>query len=106
MLTKIDKVEAGMADLVEVEVRELLKGTFLEESPIVRASALTREGIPQVIETLRDFLGKIGVCGFGIQRVSLALSTPAGDRKCETSRKRNVFSVGSNVRNHTSCLRF
>jgi selenocysteine-specific elongation factor len=60
VLTKIDKVEPAMADLVEVEVRELLKGTFLEKSPIVRASALTQEGIPQVIETLRDFLGKIG----------------------------------------------
>jgi selenocysteine-specific elongation factor len=60
VLTKIDKVEPGMADLVEVEVRELLKGTFLEKSPIVRASALTGQGIPQVIETLRDFAGKIG----------------------------------------------
>ena len=60
VLTKVDKVEPGMADLVEVEVRELLKGTFLENSPIVRASSLTRQGIPQVIETLRDFVGKIG----------------------------------------------
>jgi selenocysteine-specific elongation factor len=60
VLTKIDKVEAGMADLVEVEVRELLKSTFLEKSPIVRASALSGQGIPQVIETLRDFVGKIG----------------------------------------------
>ena len=60
VLTKIDKVEPAMADLVEVEVRELLKGTFLENSPIVRASALTQEGIPRVIETLRDFVRKIG----------------------------------------------
>ena len=60
VLTKADKVEPGMADLVEVEVRELLKGTFLENSPIVHASSYTGEGIPQVIETLRDFIGKIG----------------------------------------------
>jgi selenocysteine-specific elongation factor len=60
VLTKVDKVEPGMIDLVEIEVRELLKGTFLENSSIVRASSHTREGIPQVIETLRDFVGKIG----------------------------------------------
>ena len=60
VLTKIDKVEPEMADLVEVEVRELLKGTFLERSPILRASSYSREGIPQIIETLRDFAGKIG----------------------------------------------
>jgi selenocysteine-specific elongation factor len=60
VLTKIDKVEPGMADLVEIEVRELLKGTFLENSPIVRASSYTGQGVPQVIETLREFVGKIG----------------------------------------------
>jgi selenocysteine-specific elongation factor len=60
VLTKIDKVEPGMADLVEIEVRELLKGTFLENSPIVRASSYTGQGIPQVVETLREFVGKIG----------------------------------------------
>jgi selenocysteine-specific elongation factor len=60
VLTKIDKVEPDMADLVEIEVREFLKGTFLEHSPIVRVSSLTREGIPQVIETLREFVGKAG----------------------------------------------
>src|SRR5438477_3071147 len=53
VLNKIDKVESEMADLVEVEVRELLKGTFLEKSPILRASAHTRQGIPEVIEILR-----------------------------------------------------
>src|SRR5437868_15104265 len=47
VLTKIDKVEAEMADLVENEVRDFLKGTFLERSPIVRVSSYTSEGIPQ-----------------------------------------------------------
>src|SRR5438128_5419203 len=42
VLTKIDKVEPGMADLVEIEVREFLKGTFLERSPILRVSSYTR----------------------------------------------------------------
>src|SRR5207237_953888 len=60
VLTKIDKVEPDMADLVEIEVREFLKGTFLEREPILRVSSHTREGIPQVIETLREFVGKAG----------------------------------------------
>jgi len=60
VLTKIDKVESEMADLVEAEVRDFLKGSFLEHSPILRASSNTAEGIPQVIHTLRDSVAKIG----------------------------------------------
>src|ERR1700747_1651958 len=52
VLTKIDKVDPEMADLVEVEVRDFLKGSFLENSPIVRVSSLTGEGIPNLTETL------------------------------------------------------
>src|SRR5437667_473193 len=48
VLTKIDRVEAEMADLVEIEVREFLKDSFLERSPIVRVSSQTGEGIPQL----------------------------------------------------------
>src|SRR5437870_11392793 len=59
VLTKIDKVEPEIADLVEIEVREFLKGTFLEHSPIMRVSSHTREGIPQLIAALQDFTTKI-----------------------------------------------
>ncbi|MBI4474632.1 MAG: selenocysteine-specific translation elongation factor, partial [Acidobacteria bacterium] len=59
VLTKIDNVEREMVDLVEMEVREFLKGSFLERSPILRVSSLTREGIPQLIDTLRDFSKKV-----------------------------------------------
>jgi selenocysteine-specific elongation factor len=59
VLTKIDNVERDIADLVEIEVREFLKGSFLERSPILRVSSLTREGIPQLIDTLREFSKKI-----------------------------------------------
>ena len=58
VLTKIDKVEPEIADLVEIEVREFLKGTFLERFPILRVSSYTRQGIPQLIETLREFVSK------------------------------------------------
>lgn len=52
VLTKIDAVEPGMADLVEIEVQEFLKGSFLETAPIVRVSARTGEGIPALVATL------------------------------------------------------
>src|SRR5262245_5707923 len=55
VLTKIDNVEQEIADLAEEEVREFLKGSFLEHSPILRVSSLTGEGIPEVIRTLKEF---------------------------------------------------
>ena len=59
VLTKIDNVESEMVDLVEEEVSEFLKGSFLENSPILRVSSLTLEGIPGVIERLRQYAAKI-----------------------------------------------
>jgi selenocysteine-specific elongation factor len=60
VLTKIDKVDREMADVAEMEVREFLNGSFLQNAPILRVSSYTREGIPELIETLRKFVGKIG----------------------------------------------
>src|ERR1041385_5196076 len=51
VLTKIDNVEREMIDLVEEEVHDFLKGSFLENSPVLRVSSHSREGIPAVIET-------------------------------------------------------
>ena len=53
VLTKIDAADAETADLAEMEVRQLLEGTFLERAPILRVSARTGEGIPAVVEALR-----------------------------------------------------
>ena len=53
VLTKIDAVEPGMADLVEIDVQEFLKGSFLAKAPILRVSARTGEGIPALIDALR-----------------------------------------------------
>ena len=44
-LNKIDMVEPGMAELAEEDVRAAVKGTFLEEAPILRVSARTGEGL-------------------------------------------------------------
>src|SRR5689334_19395781 len=58
VLTKIDNVEREMVDLVEEEAREFLKGSFLAHSPILRASANSGEGLPEVVETLREYARK------------------------------------------------
>src|SRR5689334_20420243 len=53
VLTKIDKVDPDVIGLVEMEVREFLKGSFLERSPILHMSSKTGAGIPEIIERLR-----------------------------------------------------
>jgi selenocysteine-specific elongation factor len=45
-VTKCDLVDETSREVVELEVRELVQGTFLEQAPIIRTSAQTGEGIP------------------------------------------------------------
>ena len=52
VLTKIDVTDPDLVDLAEVEVREFLKGSFLEEAPLLRASAQTSHGIPELAASL------------------------------------------------------
>ena len=47
-LTKVDMADSGWIDLVEDEVRELVRGTFLERAPIVRTSAVTGQGMDEL----------------------------------------------------------
>src|SRR5215468_6123888 len=54
VLTKIDKVDPDIADLVEMEVREFLKGSFLEQSPILRVSSRTGAGISELTRMLKQ----------------------------------------------------
>jgi len=39
-------------DLQEEEIRALVRGTFLEAAPIVRVSAATGEGLPELVSAL------------------------------------------------------
>lgn len=48
-LTKTDLVEKDWLDLVQEEIREFVKGTFLEEAAIVPVSSTTGEGIPRLV---------------------------------------------------------
>jgi len=56
-LTKIDLVDdADWLDLVEDDVRGYLAGTVLGDAPIVRVSARTRQGLPELLQALNNCL--------------------------------------------------
>ena len=59
VITKIDTVDEEIAGLVELEIREYLKPTFLGEAPIVRVSAHTGAGKAALIETLREIAREV-----------------------------------------------
>ncbi len=53
-LTKIDRVEEEVIQLAETEIIDLLKGTFLENSPIVRVSAVTGNGLEELRKRIEE----------------------------------------------------
>ena len=55
-LTKADLVDHDTLELVRLEVRDLVKGSFLESAPILDVSARTGAGIPE----LRAALARLG----------------------------------------------
>jgi selenocysteine-specific elongation factor len=52
VLTKIDMVDEEWLALVEDEVGEYIRGTFLEEAPVVPVSAVTGEGLADFVKAL------------------------------------------------------
>jgi selenocysteine-specific elongation factor len=52
VLTKCDKVDDDWAVLQEEEVRKFMNGTFLEDAPVVRVSAVNGEGLKGLIDAL------------------------------------------------------
>src|SRR5216110_2187349 len=58
-LTKCDLVDETTREVAELEVRELVQGTFLESAPIVRTSANTGEGIPELRSAVHDACKKV-----------------------------------------------
>src|SRR4030095_8526938 len=59
VLTKIDAADADLVDLVEIEVHEFLKGSFLEDSPIIRVNSLNGDGIPHLVDALRTIATEV-----------------------------------------------
>lgn len=53
VLTKIDTVDEEWLELVEEDVKDFLKGTFLEDAPFVKVSSKTGEGFDILKEELK-----------------------------------------------------
>lgn len=59
VMTKIDKVEDEWLQLVKEDTREKIKGSFLEEAPIVEVSAPQNEGIEKLLAEIENITEKI-----------------------------------------------
>ena len=60
VLTKCDLADPSWLDLVEEEVRSLVRGTFLENAAIVRTSTVTGQGLEELQEALSLVCSTIG----------------------------------------------
>ena len=58
-LTKTDMVDKDWLALVQDEVREFVKGTFLEKAPIVPVSSKTGENLPVLVQELTKLSGEV-----------------------------------------------
>lgn len=59
-LTKCDLAEPSWLDLMEEEIRTLVRGSFLESAPIVRTSAATGEGLDDLKQVLHATCEALG----------------------------------------------
>ena len=57
VITKKDLVDDELLELVTLEVSELLAGTSLAQAPVMAVSALTGEGLPELISAIDQVLG-------------------------------------------------
>src|SRR6516162_8236261 len=53
-LTKADLVDATTRDVAEMEIRELVQGSFLADAPIVPTSAITGVGLDELKASIAD----------------------------------------------------
>ncbi len=59
VLTKKDLVDEEWLQLVKEDVLQGLKGTFLEQAPVVTVSAVTGEGLEELVEVLDNLVAHI-----------------------------------------------
>jgi len=58
-LTKVDAVESGRIQKVAAEIKDFLKGTFLENAPVLPVSSITGEGFGDFYEALKELVDTI-----------------------------------------------
>ena len=56
VITKVDLVDEELLEIVADDIQDYLKGTFLEDAPIMRVSNTTEEGIEELASLLRERL--------------------------------------------------
>jgi selenocysteine-specific elongation factor len=59
VLTKCDLADPSWIDLVEEEIRSLVQGTFLEQAPVVRTSAVTGQGLNELKAALEALCASV-----------------------------------------------
>ncbi|MCF6094151.1 selenocysteine-specific translation elongation factor [Microaerobacter geothermalis] len=59
VLNKADLVDSDWLSLVEEEIRDEVRGTFLENSPVIPVSAKTGEGIPNLVHQVEQTVSAI-----------------------------------------------
>lgn len=57
VITKTDLVDADTLSLVKLEIEDLVKGTFLQNAPVVPVSTVTGDGIDLLLNTVEKELG-------------------------------------------------
>lgn len=60
VLTKSDMVEEEWAGLVEADVEDMVRGSFLEHAPVIRVSSYTGENIDLLRETIITMVSDLG----------------------------------------------
>ena len=60
VITKTDMVDPEWVEMIREDVKEQVKGTFLENKPIMGVSAYTGEGIAELREHLKQLVHKTG----------------------------------------------
>jgi selenocysteine-specific elongation factor len=59
VITKTDLVEPDLLDLCELEIREFVAATFLRDAPVVKVSAKTGAGIPELRTAIETMAGAV-----------------------------------------------
>ena len=59
VLTKSDLVDPDILELVRLEVDEFVRGSFLEDAPVVPVSSFTGAGLPELREELRKLAAAV-----------------------------------------------
>ncbi len=60
-ITKMDTADPELVDLVEEDIQALTDGTFLAAAPIIRTSAVSGQGIPELKAALRHLADELEV---------------------------------------------